>query len=79
MVTSQFANQHNVIPVTRADNKLAIVHKLVMMRGGRIEVESEVDQGTTFTVFLPLDSKASPGGSSEKTDEFLENAVAEVR
>ncbi|MHC4424856.1 MAG: PAS domain-containing sensor histidine kinase [Planctomycetota bacterium] len=58
---------------------LAIVHKLVMMHGGRIEVESEVDQGTTFTVFLPLDSKASPGGSSEKTDEFLENAVAEAR
>ena len=36
---------------------LAIVHKIVMMHGGRIEVESEVDQGTTFTLFLPLDCR----------------------
>jgi signal transduction histidine kinase len=55
---------------------LAIVHKIVMMHGGRIEVESEVDQGTTFTVFLPLKAKSSPEPSSEKEDELLENAVA---
>ena len=38
---------------------LSIVRKIVLRHGGRIEVESEVDQGTTFTVFLPLvcDSK----------------------
>ena len=33
---------------------LAIVKKIVMMHDGRIEVESEVGKGTTFTVFLPL-------------------------
>lgn len=33
---------------------LAIVKKIVMMHEGRIEVESEVGQGTTFTVYLPL-------------------------
>lgn len=33
---------------------LAIVKEIVMTHGGRIEVESEVGQGTTFTVFLPL-------------------------
>ncbi len=33
---------------------LAIVKKIVDMHGGRISVESEVDQGTTFTVCLPL-------------------------
>ncbi|HEY0817421.1 MAG TPA: ATP-binding protein [Rhizobacter sp.] len=33
---------------------LALVHELVKLHGGRIEVESEVDRGTTFTVKLPL-------------------------
>ena len=39
---------------------LSIVHKIVMRHGGRIEVESEVGQGATFTVFLPLDPKLEP-------------------
>jgi PAS domain S-box-containing protein len=56
---------------------LAIVHKIVMMHSGRIEVESEVDRGTTFTVFLPLDPKSLPDVPSEKKDEVLENAVAD--
>jgi PAS domain S-box-containing protein len=33
---------------------LFIVHNIVTMHNGRIEVESKVDHGTTFTVFLPL-------------------------
>ena len=33
---------------------LSIVNKIVSMHNGRIEVESEIDQGTTFTVFIPL-------------------------
>jgi len=33
---------------------LAIVNKIIAMHGGRIEVESKVDQGTTFAVTLPL-------------------------
>ena len=58
---------------------LAIVHKIVMAHGGRIEVESEVNQGTTFTVFLPLDAKSPPEALSEKADEFLESTVAAAR
>ncbi|UCE48723.1 MAG: PAS domain S-box protein [Phycisphaerales bacterium] len=56
---------------------LAIVHKIVMMHGGRIEVESEIDQGTTFTVFLPVETKTLPEASSTQKDEFLESAIAE--
>ena len=33
---------------------LAIVKKIVTMHGGRIEVESKVGQGTTFTIHLPV-------------------------
>jgi len=33
---------------------LAIVRKIVTMYGGRIEVESKVNEGSTFTVVLPL-------------------------
>ncbi len=39
---------------------LSIVHKIVMRHGGRIEVQSEVGQGATFTIFLPLDPKPEP-------------------
>jgi len=55
---------------------LAIVHKIVMLHGGRIEVESQVGQGTTFTIFLPLATKSSPESLSEKEDELIENAIA---
>jgi PAS domain S-box-containing protein len=54
---------------------LAIVHKIVMMHSGRIEVESEVDQGTTFTIFLPLNPKTNPAGFLAKTDNILENTI----
>jgi signal transduction histidine kinase/ActR/RegA family two-component response regulator len=54
---------------------LAIVNKIVMMHGGRIEVESEVDKGTTFFVFLPLAGKPEPAVLPEKTDEALEETL----
>jgi len=37
---------------------LAIVKEIVNMHGGRIEVESQVGKGSTFTVFLPLNTQA---------------------
>lgn len=45
---------------------LAIAKEIVTMHGGRIEVESKVGQGTTFTVFLPL-----------QTEQFVHVPVAD--
>ncbi len=33
---------------------LALAHEVVRLHGGKIEVESEIDKGSTFTVHLPL-------------------------
>ena len=54
---------------------LAIVNKIVMMHGGRIEVESEVDKGTTVIVFLPLAGKPAAESMPEKIDETLEKTL----
>jgi two-component system phosphate regulon sensor histidine kinase PhoR len=51
---------------------LAIVNKIVKMHSGRIEVESEVDHGTTVTVFLPLHIKRLPEVSPEEASSLSE-------
>ena len=54
---------------------LAIVKKIVMVHDGRIDVESEVNRGTTFTVFLPLTTKAVKERLPAKKDEHLESTL----
>ena len=43
---------------------LSICHGIVLGMGGRIEVESEVGQGTTFQVFLPAPRDVGQGDSA---------------
>ena len=57
---------------------LAIVHKIVTAHGGRIDVESEMGQGTTFTVTLPLTARQPGGDPHERADGQLEAMLAET-
>ena len=52
---------------------LAIVNEIIKTHKGRIDVESHVNHGTTFTVFLPLSSQKQ---LSEQTNEELEKTIS---
>ena len=54
---------------------LAIAKKLVGMHDGRIEVESEVNRGTTFTISLPLTTEVTAEDLPAEADELVENTL----
>ena len=58
---------------------LVIVEKIVTAHGGRIEIESEVDKGTTFTVLLPLSLTVPADGTPQQVDERLEETLEHSR
>ena len=56
---------------------LAIVDKIVSGHGGRVEVESEVDKGSTFTVLLPIQPRQPADGVPEQASAHLENTLTD--
>ncbi|MBW4563147.1 MAG: hybrid histidine kinase/response regulator HrmK [Mojavia pulchra JT2-VF2] len=44
---------------------LAVTQKLAEIHGGWVEVESEVDRGSRFTIVLPLNQQGAVGGNSD--------------
>jgi PAS domain S-box-containing protein len=48
---------------------LSIVRQLVEMMGGRIDLESEVEEGSTFTVVLPLEPTVAEGIEVSEVEE----------
>ncbi|WP_372658287.1 EAL domain-containing protein, partial [Hydrogenophaga sp.] len=59
---------------------LSICHRLAALFGGDVTVSSEVDQGTTFTVSLPLqvDDPAAAPATAEAPEHDLSNLVCHV-
>jgi len=53
---------------------LAIVKKIVMMHNGRIDVESQLNKGSTFTVLLPLAGRAMMEVSAAETESHPQNS-----
>ncbi|HEY9811666.1 MAG TPA: urea ABC transporter substrate-binding protein [Halomicronema sp.] len=57
---------------------LAITHKFCRMMGGKIEVESELGKGSTFTIILPISVKVGESKSLEEvslTDAFFDSRI----
>ena len=49
---------------------LALTKELVKLLGGRIEVESQEEEGTAFTIFLPISRKAEQRTAISDTPSF---------
>jgi signal transduction histidine kinase len=59
----------NVEEINGTGLGLRIVKEAIELHGGRIEVESQLKQGTTFTVFLPIVVNSSSTSSEKKRTE----------
>jgi signal transduction histidine kinase len=55
---------------------LLIVKRILEAHHGTIEVESEVGQGTTFTISLPFSTETPADGSSAETDKLVESTLS---
>ena len=53
---------------------LSVVQKIIENHGGRIEVASELDKGSTFTVYLP--QSGFPAAMTEEIDQTLERRTS---
>ncbi len=59
---------------------LSLAYGIVDKHGGRIEIESEVNKGTTFTVWLPIrqtekDANAEPGSQAIHENQSAEELI----
>ena len=54
---------------------LALVQELVQLHGGKVEVESELDRGTTFRVLMPVEQKQQVTASASGPRQLASTAI----
>ena len=47
---------------------LSVSHGIVKAHGGAIEVESAVNEGSTFRIFLPMEAPAGEAGAGSRSN-----------
>ena len=55
---------------------LALVHESVQMHGGKIEVKSVVDKGSTFTISIPFGTSHLPAEAVRRSEEKTAPSIA---
>lgn len=50
---------------------LSIVHRIIELTEGRIEVDSQPQQGSSFTVYLPLNQKGAWRGGPAMQNAYF--------
>ena len=58
---------------------LSVIYAIIERHGGRIEVSSELNKGTTFTIHLPNIQTVSKAPESEPAEKFQNAKVIELR
>lgn len=58
---------------------LSVIYAIIERHGGRIEVSSEVDKGTTFTILLPNVQSAATSPEAEPVNKNKNGKVIELR
>ena len=58
---------------------LSVIYAIIERHGGRIEVSSELNKGTTFTIHLPNIQTVSKAAETEPAEKFQNAKVIELR
>lgn len=58
---------------------LSVIYAIIERHGGRIEVSSELNKGTTFTIHLPNIQTVSKAAEAEPAEKFQSAKVIELR
>ncbi len=61
---------------------LSVVHGIVSSLGGRIEVESEIDKGTCFTIYIPIPPEGLEKGiylADQVVPDHIDHAVKSLK